>query len=570
MLERQVQRLRERVAALEGELAVQRGQTGPAVESPRAMSSVAQYRELIENLHAGLVVHGPDTSILLCNGTSGELLGLSLDQMMGKTALDPAWCFVDENRSPMPLEDYPVNRVISTLAPLRNLVVGINRPLTGDLVWVLCNAFPICDESGDLQQIVVTFIDISDQKKAEEEKRKLEDQLRQTQRMESVGQLAGGVAHDFNNLLTAILGSCDLIDLGQLAGDDLAAALAEIRKASNKATSLTRQLLAFSRKQVLKPQRLDLNRAVAEMDKMLRRIIGEDIDFVTVLDPETGSVHADPGQIERVVMNLAVNARDAMPSGGRLLLETGDVVLDEDYARDHGNIAPGRYALLSITDTGTGMTSEEQAHAFEPFFTTKEVGKGTGLGLSTVQGIVIQSGGHIWLYSEPGRGTTFKIYLPVDESEADEPAVQAAVPPPGLEGTETVLVVEDEEAVRVLACNILRRFGYQVHGAEDPDQAVRVCELIEGPVDLLLTDVVMPGASGLQLARQMSLTRPDLKVLYMSGYTDNAIVHRGVLDRGTALLEKPFSATGLVRKVREILDGATSSSGRRPREGEER
>jgi two-component system, cell cycle sensor histidine kinase and response regulator CckA len=470
------------------------------------MSSVAQYRELIENLHAGLVVHGPDTSILLCNGTSGELLGLSMDQMMGKTALDPAWCFLDEEREPMPLEAYPVNRVIATRAPLRNLVVGINRPVTGDLVWVLCNAFPIASDTGALQQIVVTFIDISDQRKAEEEKQKLEEQLRQTQRMESVGQLAGGVAHDFNNLLTAILGSCDLIDLGQLAGDDLAAALGEIRKASNKASTLTRQLLAFSRKQMLKPQRLDLNRAVAEMDKMLRRIIGEDIDFVTVLAPETGPVMADPGQIERVVMNLAVNARDAMPEGGRLLLETGDVFLDEEYARDHGNIKAGRYALLSISDDGTGMTSEQQAHAFEPFFTTKDVGKGTGLGLSTVHGI------------------------------------------------ETILVVEDEEAVRVLACNILRRFGYQVHGAADPNQAIKACEHIEGSIDLLLTDVVMPGASGLQLARQMTLSRPDLKVLYMSGYTDNAIVHRGVLDRETALLEKPFTALGLVGRVREILD----------------
>ena len=552
-----MQRLRERVAALEGELAVCRGQLPgdpPADESAGAMSSVAQYRELIENLHAGLVVHGPDTSILLCNATSAELLGLSRDQMMGKTALDPAWCFVDEHGRPMPLEHYPVNRVISTHAPLRNLVVGINRPVTGDLLWVLCNAFPIADGAGALQQIVVTFIDISDQRKAEEEKRRLEGQLRQTQRMESVGQLAGGVAHDFNNLLTAILGNCELIDMDQLAGDELATALAEIRDASNKATALTRQLLAFSRKQVLQPQRIDLNQTVAELERMLARIIGEDIDFVTVLSPSVGPVMADPGQIEQVVMNLAVNARDAMPTGGKLVLETADLHLDAEYARGHADVEPGRYAMLSITDNGTGMTALEQARAFEPFFTTKEVGKGTGLGLSTVHGVVKQSGGHIWLYSEPGKGTTFKIYLPVDASGPVDPISSPPLSTVALNGTETILVVEDEAAVRVLACSILRRFGYTVHGAADPDQAMRVCDQIEGRLDLLLTDVVMPGASGLQLARQLTLHRVDLKVLYMSGYTDNAIVHSGVLDRGTALLEKPFSAVGLVGKVREVLD----------------
>ena len=554
-LEHRIRLLSRRVAELEGELAVCRGQLSdpalPAV-SPRALSSVAQYRELIENLHAGLVVHGSDTSILLCNGTSSELLGLSMDQMMGKTVLDPAWCFLEAGGEPMPLEDYPVNKVVATGAPLRNLVVGVNRPLTEDLVWVLCNAYPVRDGAGVLQQVVVTFIDISDQRRAEEERGRLEEQLRQTQRMESVGQLAGGIAHDFNNLLTAILGTCDLIDLGDPEWSDDSRGVQEIRRAANKAAALTRQLLAFSRKQVLQPRRLELNAVVESMERMLQRVIGEHIEFITFPGPGVGPVLADRGQIEQVVMNLAVNARDALPSGGRVLVETRDTHLDEAYAREHAGVEPGRYAVLSISDNGVGMTPEVQARAFEPFFTTKEIGKGTGLGLSTVYGVVNQSGGHVWLYSEPGEGTTFKIYLPVDE-DAAEPVPEPG-PPLSVEGTETILVVEDEPTVRTLACAILRRLGYRVYEAAGPDQAIRASDRITGPLDLLLTDVVMPRASGLQLARQLCLARPGLKVLYMSGYTDNVIVHQGALDPGTPLLEKPFTADVLAWKVRTVLD----------------
>ena len=554
-LEAEALRLQARIAELEGELAVCRGQgTDEPDGSARALSSVAQYRELIESLHAGLVVHGPDTSILLCNGTAAVLLGLSMDQMMGKTALDPAWCFLTADEDPMALEDYPVNKVLATDAPLQNFVVGINRPMTGDLVWALCNAYPVHGDGGELQQVVVTFIDISEQRRAEADKDNLERQLRQTRRMESVGQLAGGIAHDFNNLLTAILGTCDLIDLGEMVGEELTESLAEIRKAALKAAGLTGQLLAFSRKQVLKPQALDLNRTVTELQKMLQRIIGEHIDIVTALDPELGLVMADSGQIEQVVMNLAVNARDAMPDGGTLLVETATVNLDEEYARDRVGVTPGRYAVLCITDNGVGMTEDEQAHAFEPFFTTKALGKGTGLGLSMVYGIVNQSGGHIWLYSEPGEGTTFKIYLPVDGT-ATSPALSPVKPAPmDLLGTETILVVEDEPAVRALTCNVLRRFGYEVHSAAGPTQAVRAASRLKGTLHLLLTDVVMPGTSGLQLARQLSLKRKALKVLFMSGYTDNAIVHHGVLDKDVSLLEKPFTAEGLVRAVREALD----------------
>ncbi len=555
-LEDEILTLRRQLAEMEGELAIARGQhSGEEISdgSPRAMSSIAQYRELIENLHAGLVVHAADTSILLCNGTSAELLGLSMDQMTGKTAIDPAWCFTGDDGEPMPLEAYPVNRVIATGAPLRNLVVGINRPLTDDRVWVLCNAYPVHDAGGQLQQVVVTFIDISEQRRAEEDRRRLEEQLRQTQRMESIGQLAGGIAHDFNNLLTAIIGTCDLLGLVAAEGGDVTGYLADIRRASDKAADLTRQLLAFSRKQVLQPRRLDVNRTVTEMDGMLRRIIGENIEFETVLSPVVGTVLADPGQLEQVMMNLVVNARDAMPEGGKLTVETGEVTLDEAYTRDHADVTPGRYALLSITDNGSGMTPDEQARAFEPFFTTKGPGKGTGLGLATVHGIVKQSGGHIYVYSERGAGTTFKIYLPVSGAEAPEPTTRPAAPT-RLDGSETILVVEDEPSVRSMASRVLRNRGYQVHEAANPDQAIRTSHRIRGDLDLLLTDVVMPRASGRQLATQLSMDRPSLKVLYMSGYTDNSIVHHGVLDEGTALLEKPFTADSLARKVREILD----------------
>jgi two-component system, cell cycle sensor histidine kinase and response regulator CckA len=552
-LERDLSQLRGRVAELEGELAVYRGQLSDGSErgaSPRALSSVAQYRELIENLHAGLVVHAADTSILLCNATSARLLGLSMDQMMGKTAIDPAWCFVGADSEPLPLEDYPVNKVIGTREPLRNLVVGVNRPLTGDLIWVLCNAYPVHNGDGALQRVVVTFLDISDQRRVEAERARLEDQLRQIQRMESIGQLAGGIAHDFNNLLTAILGTCDLIELGD---PDWTAekGVPEIRAAATRAASLTRQLLAFGRRQVLQPRRMDLNATVEAMEGMLRRLIGEHIRFETELEA-SGPVLADLSQVEQVLLNLVVNAGDAMPKGGQLLVETRDAELDERYAREHAGVKAGRYVLLSVTDQGVGMSPEVQARAFEPFFTTKEIGRGTGLGLATVYGAVHQSGGHIWLYSEEGKGTTFKIYLPVDEGAVVAPVEPE--PPVSLEGTETILVVEDEPSVRTLTCAVLRRLGYRVFAARGPNEAVRLVGRIDGQLDLLLTDVVMPGASGPQLARQLAVERPTLKVLYMSGYTDNAIVHHGVLDPGTALLEKPFTADGLAVRVRAVLD----------------
>jgi len=386
------------------------------------------------------------------------------------------------------------------------------------------------------------------------ERKQLEDQLRQSQRIQAVGKLAGGVAHDFNNLLTAIMGYSDLLLARAGQESPLRKEVLEIRKAGERATMLTRQLLAFSRRQVLQPKVMDLNATVADLHPMLCRLIGEDIDLVTVLMPALGRVRADPGQIEQVVINLAVNARDAMPNGGKLTIETANVTLDEAYARQHVSVHPGPYVLLAVSDTGCGMDAETQSHLFEPFFTTKEHGKGTGLGLSTVYGIVRQSGGYIWVYSERGRGTTVKIYLPrVEEALARTDSTAARAGP--THGTETVLVVEDEEEVRGLVCEILRANGYTVLEAAHTAEALEICRQNKDAIHLMITDVVMPTMSGRELAERIAVLCPTTKVLYMSGYTENAIVHHGVLDEGTDFLQKPFAPDTLARKVRDILDG---------------
>jgi two-component system, cell cycle sensor histidine kinase and response regulator CckA len=380
-----------------------------------------------------------------------------------------------------------------------------------------------------------------------------EEQLRQSQKLEAVGQLAGGVAHDFNNLLTVINGYCDLLLRGFERGSPPRLKVEEIRKAGERAASLTRQLLAFSRKQVLQPKLLKLNSIVSDIDKMLRRLIGEDIDLLTVLEPSLGHIKADPGQVEQVILNLAVNARDAMPQGGKLTIETSNVHLDEEYARKHTSIRPGHFVMLAVSDNGTGMDATTQAHLFEPFFTTKPQGKGTGLGLSTVYGIVKQSDGNIWVYSERGLGTTFKVYLP----RVDEVAkVETASGPLGElpRGRETVLLTEDEEPVRRLTRVILEMNGYQVLEAASGDEALILYEAHTGEVDLILTDVVMPRMSGRELAQQLEILSPGIKVLYLSGYTDDAIVRHGLLDQKMAFLQKPFTPDGLLRKVRAVLD----------------
>ncbi|SRR5579871_1897699 len=387
------------------------------------------------------------------------------------------------------------------------------------------------------------------------ERRALEQQLRQSQKMEAVGRLAGGIAHDFNNLLMVISGYSEFL-LDRLSPDPaLRGPAQEIASAAGRATSLTRQLLAFSRKQMLAPKILDLNAVVSENLRMLTRMIGEDIDLMMIPALGLGAVRADAGQVEQVIMNLAVNARDAMPAGGKLTIETSNVSLDEEYARFHAPLRPGNYVMLAISDTGAGMDSETQSHIFEPFFTTKGP-KGTGLGLSTVYGIVKQSGGYIWVYSEPGKGTTFKIYFP-RVAQVSESAVQVATPvePVAAEpGTETVLLVEDEANLRYLARQFLEKQGYRVIEAADGAVAMQVAVAHEGTIHLLLTDVIMPGMNGRELAQRISEIRPNVKVLYMSGYTENVIGRNGTLDEGVHLLSKPFTLHELKRKVRQVLD----------------
>jgi PAS domain S-box-containing protein len=402
------------------------------------------------------------------------------------------------------------------------------------------------DSLGRPIRMVGTVLDVT-------ERQRLEEELRQAQKMEAVGRLASGVAHDFNNLLTAILGSAELL-LGRLGPDHPERVEAEeIRKAAMWAADLTRQLLAFSRQQVLDPQVFDLSAVVTDMDKMLRRLVRADIVFRTHLAPDLSAVRADPGQIEQVIMNLAVNACDAMPGGGTLTIETANVELGAEPEQEQAPAAPGHYVMLTVSDTGMGMTATTQSHIFEPFFTTKERGKGTGLGLSTVYGIVKQSEGYVWLESEPGRGTTFKVYLPrVDapiEATAPGPARTASVG-----GDETILVVEDQEPVRRLTRKVLETRGYAVLAAADGPEALRVAEHHPGTIHILVTDVVMPGMSGREVGRQLAAERPEMRVLYLSGYADDSIVHHGVLEPGLAFLQKPFTPETLARRVREVLD----------------
>ena len=372
--------------------------------------------------------------------------------------------------------------------------------------------------------------------------------------MEAVGRLAGGIAHDFNNMLTVIKGYSELLleEVGP-TNERLRRAADEIYKSADRAASLTHQLLAFSRRQVLEPKLLDLNEVVAEMDQMLQRLIGEDIQLVSIRRTGLGQVKADPGQIEQVILNLAVNARDAMPQGGKLTIETANVEIDEDYAFTHVVVHPGDYVMLGVSDSGCGMDAETQAHLFEPFFTTKEKGQGTGLGLATTYGIVKQSGGYIWMYSEPGHGTTFKVYLP-RIWEAAKTIAQGTPVGDAASDVETILLVEDEKAVRELAAWTLEKNGYTVLAAGDAAEATQLAQRHERRIHLLLTDVVMPEVNGRQLAQRLTSLRPGSKVLYMSGYTDDAVVHHGVLEPGVAFLQKPFTAADLARKMRQALE----------------
>jgi PAS domain S-box-containing protein len=420
----------------------------------------------------------------------------------------------------------------------------------GSVIWVSDTAVVVSgSDSRRLMEGII--VDITDRKL-------LEGQLQQARRMEAVGRLAGGIAHDFNNLLTIIKGYTELALSRAKVQPELRTDIERIEDAAERAAGLVRQLLAFSRRQVLQPKLLDLNSIVVGLDKLLRRLMDEDIEMVTLADRSVGTIKADPGQIEQVIMNLVVNARDAMPDGGRLTIETSNVELDNSYARDHASVKPGRYVMLVVSDTGIGMSADTVAHIFEPFYTTKESGRGTGLGLSTVYGIVKQSGGYIWVYSEPGKGSAFKVYLPrVDEAAESLPADKA--PAASRKGTETILLVEDDPAVRELTRMVLAAQGYFIIEAAGPDDAERIVENERAEIHLLLTDVIMPGISGRELAKRLTTRLPRLRVLYMSGYTYNVIAHGGNLEAGVAFLQKPFTPSALVERVREVLDAVIAA-----------
>ena len=505
--------------------------------------SERDYRSIFENAHDGIVIMIPEgEEVLEVNPRACEIYGYSREEFVGMS-MEAVSTDVEAGRA-LVLQTMEMNTSWS--------FETVQRRKDGSTIWTEITA-AVIDHKG--RQAILSIIrDISERHAAEEALRDSQEQLLQSQKMEAVGRLAGGIAHDFNNLLTAIKGFTELLLLDFDQHDPRHPFVIEIQGAANRAAALTRQLLAFSRKQVLQPRVLDLNAAVADIDKMLRRLLGEDVELETVHGAGVARVKADPSQIEQVLVNLAVNSRDAMPSGGRIRIRTSNAVLTADQIPAHSEATPGSYVELAVTDTGSGMTPEVQARIFEPFFTTKGKGKGTGLGLSTVYGIVQQSGGLMQVESAVGEGTTFRVYLPAVHDAADIATARPARDDRPVTGHETVLLVEDEAAVRVLVRRVLDRNGYRVLEAESGVQAVQLIQGNSEKIHLLLTDVVMPGMSGPELASRLAGANPDMRVLFMSGYTDEAIVHHGVLDPGIALLEKPFTPEVLLRKLREILD----------------
>ncbi len=498
--------------------------------------SEERYRRLVETSPDAIFVQRQERFVYI-NPAATALFGAArAEELLGRPILERV--HPEHHDSMRAMLDRSKHGAPST--PLQQTFLRLDGSTVA--VEVAAALLPIHGED-DLQVIAR---DVTDRKR-------LEEHLRQAQKMEAIGQLAGGVAHDFNNLLTAILGYGQLARHRLGADDPTRRDIEEIEKAAARAATLTRQLLAFSRKQVLQPKVLDVNMILADTEKMLRRLIGEDVELVTLLGGDLKRTTADPGQIEQVILNLAVNARDAMPKGGSLILETANVVLAEAYTRARGDLLPGPYVLLAVSDTGCGMDAMTKARIFEPFFTTKEPGKGTGLGLSTVHGIVKQSGGHVDVYTEVGRGTTFKIYLPAVDKEANT-TTTIAWPTAFCRGSETVLLVEDELPVRTVVSETLRLNGYTVIEAINGREALERCERGDMHVDLLLTDVVMPKMSGADLAARLRKLRPALSVLYVSGYTDLAVVHQGVLAAEMAFLQKPFTPEALLRKVRDVLD----------------
>jgi PAS domain S-box-containing protein len=508
-------------------------------------SSEEKYRTILENIEDGYFEVDTAGNFTFFNDSMWRIYGYPREEMMGMNNRQ----YTDQENAKKLFQAF--NKVYRTGESTKEFDWEIIRK-DGTKRNIESSVSLMKAPSGDRIGFRGIVRDVTDRKQFEQEKAALEEQLRQSQKMEAIGRLAGGVAHDFNNLLTVIKGYSQLSLAEMKEGDPFKGNIEEIKKAADRAADLTRQLLAFSRRQIMEMKVLDLNDLLRNLDKMLHRVIGEDIKLLFRLTEDLGRVKTDPGQIEQVVVNLVVNARDAMPSGGRLTIETGNVVLDEEYAGSHVAVKPGPYVMLSVSDTGVGMTREVRERVFEPFFTTKEKGKGTGLGLSTVYGIVKQSGGNIWVYSEPGRGTTFKIYLPrVDEplEELKGEVEKEELP----QGNETILIVEDDEDVRKLAERVLEKQGYAVLVASQGSEALSLCGEYKKRIHLVLCDVVMPGMGGRELTDHLTSFHPEMKVLYMSGYTENAIVHHGILIEGMNYIQKPFTVEGLARKVREAL-----------------
>jgi PAS domain S-box-containing protein len=505
----------------------------------QAQEASAQLADIVQSSDDAIIGMKLDGTVVSWNGGAERIFGYSAVEAHGLPIAD----LFERQRAGELREALSAIQKRSSVG--RYETVGVCKG--GGSMEMAVTMSPILKSDGTLSGISAIVRDISAQKR-------LHQQLLVAQKMEAIGRLSAGVAHDFNNLLTVIGGYSGVLLSARSELDPEYPEIFEINRAAERATVLTRQLLTFSRRQITQPRLVDLNVIMAEMDRMLRRVIGEDVDLVTALDPAIGSVHADPGQLEQIIMNLAVNARDAMAEGGKLTIETANIDLAEGISVRSSAVPPGRYVVLAVTDTGTGMNSETQDRIFEPFFTTKEPGKGTGLGLSTVYGIVEQSGGSIVVYSEPGRGSTFKVFLPRVEKEAKKAAQSGPLAIPG-KGTEVVLVVEDEDAVRNLICGILKRNGYTVLRARNGGEALLACEEHAGKIDLMISDITMPGMTGIELAQRLSTVRPEMKVLLMSGYAETAILHQQVVTPDVPFLEKPFVPQALARKVREVLDG---------------
>ena len=512
-----------------------------------------RYRLLFNAVQDGITLHRQDGQIVATNASARRILGLTEDQLMSRSHLDPAWRIVRQDGTPFPGSELPAAVALRSGEPQRNVVMGVERP-DGTRRWLMVNANPRDDADENGRVAIVSFTDVSDLFESRQSLRETQAQLRQAQKMEAVGQLAGGIAHDFNNLLTVITAFTELLSLEIPSDSPRRADLNEISKASARAAELTRQLLAFSRKQVLRPRQLNVNETVASMSRMLERLIGDDVEVVTRLADDIDDISADPGQLEQVLANLAVNARDAMPQGGVLLIETSNVAIEAPRRfGDEVAVPAGAYVRLLVSDTGIGMNASVRERIFEPFFTTKDPGKGTGLGLSTVYGIVKQSGGHIWVESVPGAGARFELFFPRLEQQ-NLPELFRVTGEHGLPGTGgMILLVEDEESVRTATRRILQRSGYKVVDAANAQAALRLAEQHAGQIDLLLTDLVMPGMRGTDLAKQIVASHPHVRVMVMSGYSETTAAHHWRLPANVTRLEKPFSAGTLTRQIAQVL-----------------